>query len=272
MQRLTRHKHHLSRLPQFAPDQHHIEKSKVLEFFDLSVICLIAFVTACITGVTGVAGGLLPAIFLAPFVGITSILPVLAVMLLFGSLSRAWVNRADFHLEAFLRVAIPAAPMVVAGSYFYAQLEPRMIALLLGLVVIASVPLRRIAKSRSIRTTPVMLSVVGAIFGFLAGSAAGPGLLLVPFMLGYGLSRTNFVATLSVIAAMTHIARATTFGSLGLIDQNILIIGLTAGLATIPGGWVGRKILRRMTNSNHETLVDVMAIGGGLKFLWIAFG
>ncbi|MEK9761020.1 MAG: TSUP family transporter, partial [Candidatus Puniceispirillum sp.] len=107
---------------------------------------------------------------------------------------------------------------------------------------------------------------------FLAGSAAGPGLLLVPFMLGYGLSRTNFVATLSVIAAMTHIARAATFGSLGLIDQNILIIGLTAGLATIPGGWVGRKILRRMTNSNHKTLVDVMAIGGGLKFLWLAVG
>ncbi|MEK9761022.1 MAG: sulfite exporter TauE/SafE family protein, partial [Candidatus Puniceispirillum sp.] len=71
-----------------------------------------------------------------------------------------WVNRADFHLEAFLRVAIPAAPMVVAGSFFYAQLEPRMIALLLGLVVIASVPLRRIAKSRSIRTTPIMLSLV----------------------------------------------------------------------------------------------------------------
>ena len=242
----------------------------MLEFFDLLIICLIAFVTACITGVIGVAGGLLPAIFLTPFVGIASILPVLSVMLLFGSISRAWVNRADFHLEAFLRVAIPAAPMVVAGGVFYAQLEPRMIALLLGLVVIVSVPLRRIAKTKSIRTTPVMLSLVGAIFGFLAGSAAGPGLLLVPFMLGYGLSRTDFVATLSVIAAITHIARATTFGSLGLIDENILIIGITAGLATIPGGWVGRQILRRMTINNHELLVDLMAIGGGLKFLWIA--
>ena len=91
-------------------------------------------------------------------------------------------------------------------------------------------------------------------------------------MLGYGLSRTNFVATLSVIAAITHIARATTFGSLGLIDQNILIIGITAGLVTIPGGWVGRQILRRMTINNHELLVDLMAIGGGLKFLWIAAG
>ena len=38
-------------------------KSKMLEFFDLLIICLIAFVTACITGVIGVAGGLLPAIF-----------------------------------------------------------------------------------------------------------------------------------------------------------------------------------------------------------------
>ncbi len=241
-----------------------------MELFDLFLVCVIAFVTACITGITGVAGGLLPAIFLAPFVGITAILPVLAVMLLFGSLSRAWVNRADFHLNAFLHITIPAMPMVVFGSFFYAQLEPKMIALMLGLVVLTSIPLRRFAKSRAIKTSPAMLCCVGAVFGFLAGSAAGPGLLLVPFMLGYGLSRTNFVATLSVIAAMTHIARAATFGSLGLINQDVLTIGLIAGIATIPGGIVGRALLRRMTNQSHEGLVDIMAFGGGMNFLWMA--
>ena len=45
---------------------------------------LIAFITACISGVTGVAGGLLPAIFLTPIVGITTIMPVLGVMLKIG--------------------------------------------------------------------------------------------------------------------------------------------------------------------------------------------
>ena len=197
-------------------------------------------------------------------------MPVLAIMLLFGSVSRAFINRADFHRDAFRRIAIPAVPMVVLGGIFYAQLEPKMIALMLGSVVLASIPIRRIAKSNKIRTSPGLLSFVGGIFGFLAGSATGPGLLLVPFMLGYGLSRTSFVATLAVIAALTHIARAATFGSIGLIGYEILIIGLIAGAATIPGNMLGKIVLRRMTNHNHEFLVDLMALGGGVNFLWIA--
>ena len=57
---------------------------KILEPFELLLIVLIAFITACISGVTGVAGGLLPAIFLTPIVGITTIMPVLGVMLKIG--------------------------------------------------------------------------------------------------------------------------------------------------------------------------------------------
>ncbi|MFZ8992148.1 MAG: hypothetical protein ACO20L_05645, partial [Candidatus Puniceispirillaceae bacterium] len=66
-----------------------------MELIDLLLVCAVAFVTAAITGITGVAGGLLPAVFLTPIIGITSVLPVLAIMLLFGSISRAWINRAD---------------------------------------------------------------------------------------------------------------------------------------------------------------------------------
>ena len=201
-----------------------------MELLDISLVCLIAFVTAGITGITGVAGGLLPAVFLTPIIGITSVMPVLAIMLLFGSVSRAWINRADFHRDAF----------------------------------------RRIAKSCEIKTSRSMLSGVGGVFGFLAGSATGPGLLLVPFMLGYGLSRTSFVATLAVIAALTHIARAATFGSIGLIGQEILILGLIGGAATIPGNLLGKIILKKMTNHNHEILVDLMAFGGGVNFLYLA--
>ena len=238
-----------------------------MELIDILLVCLIAFVTA---GITGVAGGLLPAVFLTPIIGITSVMPVLAIMLLFGSVSRAWINRANFHRDAFGRIAIPAVPMVVLGGIFYAQLEPKMIALMLGSVVLASIPIRRIAKSYEIKTSRSMLSCVGGVFGFLAGSSTGPGLLLVPFMLGYGLSRTSFVATLAVIAALTHVARAATFGSIGLIGQEVLILGLIGGAATIPGNILGKIILKKMTNHNHEILVDLMAFGGGVNFLYLA--
>ena len=240
-----------------------------MELFDLLLIVLIAFVTACVSGVTGVAGGLLPAIFLTPIIGITTIMPVLGIMLAIGSFSRSWVNRGDFHSEVFFRITLPALPMVVVGSLVYAQLEANAIALLLGSVVIVSIPFRKWAQSKSLKTSPVALSFIGAIFGFLAGSAVGPGMLLIPFMLGYGLSRTSFVATMAVIATLTNVTRVATYGSIGLMTQEIILIGLLAGAATLPGNIIGRRFLRGMSNNSHGVLVDIMTVMGGINFIWI---
>lgn len=240
-----------------------------MEPFELLLIVLIAFITACISGVTGVAGGLLPAIFLTPIVGITTIMPVLGVMLTIGSFSRSWVNRVDFHSEVFFRIALPALPMVVVGGLTYAQLEANAIALLLGSVVLISIPLRRWAKSKSVKTSPLTLSCIGGVFGFLAGSAVGPGMLLIPFMLGYGLSRTSFVATMAVIATLTNATRVVTYGSVGLMTQEIILVGLLAGAATLPGNIIGRRFLRGMNNNSHSILVDIMTVIGGINFIWI---
>jgi len=245
------------------------EDHKILEPFELLLIVLIAFITACISGVTGVAGGLLPAIFLTPIVGITTIMPVLGVMLTIGSFSRSWVNRVDFHSEVFFRIALPALPMVVVGGLTYAQLEANAIALLLGSVVLISIPLRRWAKSKSVKTSPLTLSCIGGVFGFLAGSAVGPGMLLIPFMLGYGLSRTSFVATMAVIATLTNATRVVTYGSVGLMTQEIILVGLLAGAATLPGNIIGRRFLRGMNNNSHSILVDIMTVIGGINFIWI---
>ncbi|NDA18958.1 MAG: hypothetical protein EBZ11_05920 [Alphaproteobacteria bacterium] len=89
-------------------------------------------------------------------------------------------------------------------------------------------------------------------------------------MLGFGLTPVNFVATLAVIASFTNVARVASFSSLGLIDMDLLMIGLLGGLATIPGNILGRKILKKLKVNAHTLLVDIVTLGGGLNFIWIA--
>ena len=76
-----------------------------------------------------------------------------------------------------------------------------------------------------VQTSPLTLSCIGGVFGFLAESAVGPGMLLIPFMLGYGLSRTSFVATMAVIARLTNATRVVSYGSVGLMTQEIILVG-----------------------------------------------
>ena len=96
-----------------------------------------------INGFVGVGGGFLPAVFLAPVIGVKTLLPMLSIMLLISNFSRSWINRSDFHKGAFLRVAIPATPMVFLESYFYPVLEPKIISFFLGIVILSSIPVRR---------------------------------------------------------------------------------------------------------------------------------
>ncbi|MEN0086945.1 MAG: sulfite exporter TauE/SafE family protein [Pseudomonadota bacterium] len=233
-------------------------------------VVLVALVTSSVHGATGVAGGFLLSAALAPIIGVAPIVPVVSVSLLISHSTRALLNMKDFHRSAFLAVSVPAIPCIVLMSLIYGRMSSSMIALVLGLVILASIPLRRWAKSRQIKTSRNTLSGVGAIYGTLSGVSIGPGMLLVPFMLGYGLRKEQFVATLAVIALLTNITRVSVFGATDLLSSQYIFIGVLCGLATIPGNWIGRTMLRRMTNESHSGLVDVLTVLGALNFFWLS--
>ena len=236
----------------------------------LVAVCVIAFVTSAIHGATGVAGGFLLSAALAPIIGVAPIVPVVSVSLLISHGSRALLNLGEFNRTVFLAIAVPAVPCIVLMALVYGRLSSSLIALILGCVILLSIPVRRWAKRRQIRSSPRTLNVVGAGYGLLAGVSIGPGMLLVPFMLGYGLKKEAFVATLAGIALLTNITRVSVYGATDLLSSQYVLLGIVCGVMTIPGNWIGRTVLRHMTNEHHAGLVDVLTVLGALNFFWLA--
>lgn len=241
-----------------------------LGLWTLLAIVLVAFVTACIHGATGVAGGFLLAAAVAPIIGVKPVVPVVSVALLISHGSRALFNLPDFDRRVYLAIILPALPCIVLGALIYDRLPGNVIAVILGSVILASIPLRRWAARREIRANLPMLNGAGAVYGTLSGAAIGPGMILIPFMLGYGMAKEAFVATLAVVALSTNLTRVLVFGSTELLDATYFLLGVLAGLATIPGNWVGRAILRRLTSTRHAGFVDVFTVIGALNFFWLA--
>lgn len=237
----------------------------------LVMICIIALVTATAHGATGVAGGFLMSAAIAPLIGVKPIVPVISVALLISHTTRALLNLKDFDREAFLIVAIPAFPCIILIATLYGSMSAPLIAILLGLVILMSVPMRHWAKSQQIKVHKAGLAGAGTAYGILGGFAVGPGMLLVPFMLGYGLSKEAFVATMAAIALMTNILRVGVFGSTDIFMGGYFMLGVLVGLATIPGNWFGRTVLRRMSNERHGRYVDILCVLGALNFFWLAY-
>ena len=239
--------------------------------FGLIAIAAVALVTSAIHGATGVAGGFLLSAAIAPIIGVKPIVPVISVALLISHSARALFNIRDFDRSVYFAIALPAVPCIIAGALIYGRLEATAIAVLLGCVIISSIPIRRWAKAREISAGKPTLHAAGAVYGGLSGTSIGPGMLLIPFMLGYGLRKEAFVATLAVIALTTNVTRVSIFGGMELLDSRYLLLGVLIGLVTIPGNWIGRSFLRRMTNDGHGTLVDILTVIGALNFFWLAY-
>jgi len=237
----------------------------------LLVIAVSALITGAIHGASGVAGGFLMSAILATVIGVKPVVPIMSVALLISHTSRVFLNARDFDRTAFLTVVIPAMPCVVITAILYGKMSSTAVAIVLGLIVIISIPMRRWAKKQQIKTGKPLLAGAGAVYGAMAGTSVGPGMLLIPFLLGFGLAKEAFVATMAAIALSSNITRLAVFGSTTMLDTRFILLGIVVGVITIPGNWIGRTYLRKMTNQNHSDLVDVLTIIGALNFFWLAF-
>jgi len=235
------------------------------------LIGLAAVVTAALHGATGVAGGFLMTAVLAIIIGVKPVVPVMSVALLISHSSRAFLNKTNFNKAAFIAIVVPATPCIIASAWLYGKMSSTLIALLLGFVILSAIPLRRWAMSREIKATRKTLSGAAVVYGGLSGASIGGGMVLIPFMLGFGLSREAFVATLAAVAFTTNVTRTTMFGTTALLDLQYLFLGIFVGLMTIPGNLVGRSILRKLTNERHAIMVDFLTVVGALNFFWMAY-
>ncbi len=236
----------------------------------LALLLLAAFFTSMIHGATGIAGGFLLAAVAAPILGLKIVVPVLSITLLISHGARAIFNVAQFDKDAYIRITIPAVPCIIIAALLYGRLSNATIAILLGSVVLSAIPLRRWTKSSQIKTSNSMLTVAGGVYGTVSGLSIGPGMLLMPVLLGRGLNREAFVATLAAIALTTNIVRSGVYGMADLLNAQSLLLGVLLGLATIPGTWIGRGVLRRMTDEKHVVWVEILMVIGGLNFFWMA--
>jgi len=235
------------------------------------LVCVAALVTSSIHGATGVAGGFLMTAVLAVIIGVKPVVPVISIALLISHSARVYFNKKDFNRDAFLAITIPAVPCIIITAWAYGRMSSSFIAILLGAIVLLSIPLRRWAKSRNIKAGRKSLQGAGVVYGLLSGVSVGVGVLLSPFMLGFGLAKEAFVATLAAIALTANLTRTLVYGATDTLDMNYLLLGIFIGLITIPGNWFGRSFLHKMSQERHTITVELLTVIGALNFFWMAF-
>ena len=80
----------------------------------------------------------------------------------------------------------------------------------------------------------------------------------------------TFVGTLAVVTLGMNILKTLVFGATGLMNAEIVTLGVGIGLVTIPGNWIGRTILSRVRDRDHRLAIDVMTVLLIANFVYLA--
>ena len=237
----------------------------------LAAVAALAVVAAVVSGMSGFGAGIILTAALVPLIGVKAVLPVLAVAGIVINAGRFWFYRAHLERRMLTLVLAASLPFLVLGTWLYSVLDARTLTVVLGVAVMASVPVRRFFHARKIAIGPLGVATGSGIFGFAAGIASGAGVILVSLLLGAGLATPAVLATDAMVSIVVDLAKAALFQRFDLLDTSAFFTGLVIGVASIPGSAIAAWLVSRMGAKLHVLFMEVLILFGGASMLWHAW-
>jgi uncharacterized membrane protein YfcA len=233
----------------------------------LLLVACVALFASIIGGLAGYGTGALMPLVLVPLIGAEPVVPIIAISAIFSNLSRfaAYLRYVDARRVAIVITA--AALSTVLGAYGYTRLTNTGASLVIGTMLIASVPLRRLARRRDLRIGDAGLAVSAVGYGVVVGGTSGSGVILLSLLMAAGLEGAAVIATDAVISVATSIIKISVFGLAGVITAQVLAFALLIGAIALPGAFLARAFVERMPVHIHTAILDAAVITGGMVMI-----
>lgn len=236
----------------------------------LAAVALLAVGAAIVSGMSGFGSGVILTAALVPLIGPKAVLPVLSVAGIVINAGRFWFYRQHLDRRMLSLVLAASLPFLVLGTWIYSILDARSLSIVLGLAVIASVPVRRVFHAKKMSLGPVGIATGSGVFGFAAGVASGAGVILISLLLGAGLATPAVLATDAMVSIVLDVCKAALFNRFDLLNADAFFTGLVIGIASIPGSAVAAWLVSRMGAKLHVLFMEILILFGGASMLWHA--
>jgi uncharacterized membrane protein YfcA len=239
-----------------------------ISLLQLLLVALMALFASIIGGLAGYGTGALMPLVLVPLVGAEPVVPIIAISAIFTNLSRAvaYVSYAD-RRRALIVLAC-AALTTALGAYGYTRLTNAGAALVIGTMLILSVPLRLVLRRRQVKIGDTGLAAGSVGYGVLVGGTSGSGVILLSLLMAAGLEGAAVIATDAMISLGTGVIKISVFGLAGaVVTAQVLAFALLIGGMALPGAFLAKAFVERMPVHIHTAILDVAVITGGLVMI-----
>ncbi len=233
----------------------------------LLLVAGVALFASLIGGLAGYGTGALMPLVLVPLIGAEPVVPIIAISAVFTNISRFTAYFRYIDRRRALIVVAAAALTTALGAYGYTRLTNAGAALVIGTMLISSVPLRRLAKRREVRIGDSGLAASAVGYGVVVGGTSGSGVILLSLLMAAGLEGAAVIATDAVISVATSVIKISVFGLAGVVTAQVLAFALLIGIIALPGAFLARAFVERMPVHIHTAILDAAVITGGVVMI-----
>jgi uncharacterized membrane protein YfcA len=222
-----------------------------------------ALVASMVGGVAGYGTGALMPLVLVPIVGAEPIVPIIAISALMTNASRAVAFRRLVDLRRTLIVLAAAVPTSALGAWGYTFLTSVGASIVIGGMLMLSVPLRRLLKRHEVQVSDGGLAVASVGYGVVVGGTVGSGIILLSLLMAAGLEGGAVIATDATISIVIGLIKIAVFGIAGVVGAQVVAVALLIGVIAFPGAFLAKALVDRMPIHLHTALLDAVVLIGG---------
>jgi uncharacterized membrane protein YfcA len=239
-----------------------------VSLLQLALVAVVALFASIVGGVSGYGTGALMPVVLVPLVGAEPLVPIVAISALFNNTSRATAfrNYIDWRRAGIALAA--AVPTCVLGAWGYTRLSSAGAALVIGSMLILSVPLRRLMKYHGVKVGDGGFALGSLGYGVVVGGTAGSGVILLSLLMAAGVEGAGVVATDAAISIVIGVVKISVFGLAGVITGQIVAFALLIGIVALPGAFLARAFVERLPLHMHTAILDAVVLLGGVFLVY----
>jgi uncharacterized membrane protein YfcA len=226
-------------------------------------VAAMALIASMVGGIAGYGTGALMPLVLVPIVGPGPIVPIIAISALMTNSSRAVAFRRLVDFRRTLIVLAGSVPMSALGAWGYTLLTSVGASVVIGGMLMLSVPLRRLLKRHEVQVSDRGLAAASVGYGIVVGGTVGSGIILLSLLMAAGLEGGAVIATDAAISVVIGVIKIAVFGIAGVMGAQVVAFALLIGVIAFPGAFLAKLLVDRMPVHLHTALLDAVVLFGG---------
>lgn len=236
---------------------------------ELLVVFAVAMIAGGVASISGFGVGSLLTPLLALRMDLQLAVAAVSVPHLLGTAYRFILIKKDLNKDVFIRFGIWSAIGGLIGGLIGAVIQDRaLIGVFAALLIFAGFT-GTLGLSEKMQFPQKLGFIAGLLSGAFGGLVGNQGGIRAAALMGFNLSKSEFVATATGVALLVDGARMPVYffhRSTDILEMWWPIAVATAGV--IAGTWIGQQILHKIPERNFKRIVSGIILLLGISMLF----